>query len=226
MTVDIRQNKTGELIVAHDSDPADFSLVETVLWEPCCGFWLLPEHLQRLHKSAHYFSVAYDEDALIRQLDVIANGLTQQPHVLRVLINLHGNINLSAEPANIDNSPVQATLAKHAIDPTNIYLYHSTTIRHVYDQAMVDGQEVDEVILWNNRGEVTESCTSNLLVEIDGQYYTPPVVSGLLPGTCRARLLAEGRLSERTIIVDELPLCSRIYLINAIVGWREVRLIA
>jgi branched-subunit amino acid aminotransferase/4-amino-4-deoxychorismate lyase len=201
---------------------ADFSLVETILWEPCCGIWLLPEHLLRLRLSAAHFSFAYEEDRLLCQLDEIAGGLAQHAHIIRVLINLRGDIQLSADPASPDNRPVRAALAKHAIDPTNIFLYHSTTNRQVYDQAKAERQEVGEVILWNNRGEVTESCTSNLIVEIDGQYYTPPVEAGLLPGTYRAHLLAEGNLTERPIAIDALPNFSKIYLVNAAIGWREV----
>lgn len=220
MSVQTRPAKSSSLMGA--ARPSDFSLIETILWEPCCGYWLLPEHLLRLRQSATHFAFAYKEDRLLRQLDVITSGLASHVHIIRVLINRPGLIQLSAEAARPDNSPVSAALAKHAVDPTNLFLYHSTTNRQVYAQALADRPGTDEVILWNHRGEVTESCTSNLIVEIDGEHYTPPVEAGLLPGTCRARLLAEGRLTERTVRVAELTLCSRIYLINAVAGWREV----
>ncbi|MBU3937218.1 MAG: aminodeoxychorismate synthase component I, partial [Proteobacteria bacterium] len=34
--------------------PPPFSLVETLLWQPGSGYWLLPEHLERLAASADY----------------------------------------------------------------------------------------------------------------------------------------------------------------------------
>ena len=47
-------------------------------------------------------------------------------------------------------------------------------------------------MLWNERGEVTESTIANVVVEIDGVRYTPPLACGLLGGTFRGELLGVG----------------------------------
>ena len=83
-----------------------------------------------------------------------------------------------------------------------------------------EAEDADEVVLWNERGEVTECCTANLVVEISGRLLTPPVNCGLLPGTYRDFLLKRGILSEQVLTVDDLRNCSRIYLINAVRKWR------
>lgn len=200
----------------------EFSLVESILWDHCCGFWLLPEHLARLSASAAHFDFQYDENALLQKLDTVVKDLGRLPHKIHVLVNQNGEVALSSESAGEDRTAVHAGLAKQPIDTGNIFLYHKTTQRQAYDEAAAGMPEYDEVLLWNSKGEITESCTSNIVVELAGQYYTPPVSCGLLPGTCRARLLQEGRLIESPVAVDQLQNYTKIYLINSVIGWREV----
>jgi para-aminobenzoate synthetase/4-amino-4-deoxychorismate lyase len=203
----------------------EFCLVETILWEPCCGFWLLPEHQHRLRQSAEYFNWKIDEDRLQQQLDLTVQDLNYRPHLIRVSIDRHGEIVLATEIARPDNAPVRAALARQSIDPHNIFLYHSTSNRQIYDDALPVVPEVDEILLWNEKGELTESCTSNLVVKKNDQYYTPPVTCGLLPGTYRSSLIQQGELSERTLTIEQLSDYTEIYLINSRVGWRQVNLV-
>jgi para-aminobenzoate synthetase/4-amino-4-deoxychorismate lyase len=76
------------------------------------------------------------------------------------------------------------------------------------------------VILWNEKGEVTETSTANLLFERDGTLFTPPVSCGLLPGTYRAWLLDLGKIEEKVIRLEDLSDFSRVYLINSVRGER------
>ncbi|MGK0298646.1 MAG: branched-subunit amino acid aminotransferase/4-amino-4-deoxychorismate lyase [Gammaproteobacteria bacterium] len=204
----------------------EFSLIETILWESCCGFWLLPEHLARLKSSAEHFSWQYDENDLQRQLDVCVEGLDRAPHLIRVLVNQNGNIILSVKLSSENRTAVRAGLAKQCIDVENDFIYHKTTRREIYEAATTGMSEFDEVLLWNAKGEVTESCTSNILFELENNMYTPPLSCGLLPGTLRANLLEEGSIKERSILTHQLQDCSKIYLINSAIGWREVILIS
>jgi para-aminobenzoate synthetase/4-amino-4-deoxychorismate lyase len=77
------------------------------------------------------------------------------------------------------------------------------------------------VVLWNEREEITECCSANLVLELSGELMTPPVSSGLLPGTYREYLLSRGVLTERVLTIDDLRNCSQIYLINAVRKWRH-----
>jgi para-aminobenzoate synthetase/4-amino-4-deoxychorismate lyase len=53
-----------------------------------------------------------------------------------------------------------------------------------------------------------------------GKLYTPPVSDGLLPGTLRGQLLAEGEVQERSLHLDQLDEVESWYLVNALRGWR------
>ena len=72
------------------------------------------------------------------------------------------------------------------------FLRHKTTHREVYNRARAARPDSDDVLLVNERGEITESTIANVVAEIDGVRVTPPVACGLLPGVFRAALL-DGR---------------------------------
>ena len=84
---------------------------------------------------------------------------------------------------------------------------------------------MDDVLLWNDRGEVTECTIGNVVVEIDGVRYTPPVESGLLAGTFRAELLDQGLIRERVLTKSDVASAPRLWLINSVRGWVEARLV-
>jgi para-aminobenzoate synthetase/4-amino-4-deoxychorismate lyase len=113
-----------------------------------------------------------------------------------------------------------------ALEPVNSqdrFLYHKTTHRAVYERARAGCPGFDDVILWNERGEVTESTIANVAVERDGALWTPPVRCGLLAGTLRERMLARGELREAVLSVDDLFRCRRVCLLNSVRGQWDVR---
>ena len=72
--------------------------------------------------------------------------------------------------------------------------------------------ECDEIIIVKD-GLVTDSSISNLIFFDGSKWYTP--ARPLLEGTCRSRLLAEGRLLEREIWPEDLNRYEGCKLINA-----------
>ncbi|HLB30043.1 MAG TPA: aminodeoxychorismate synthase component I [Gammaproteobacteria bacterium] len=202
----------------------EFSLLETLLWTPDSGCFLLEEHLRRLRNSAAYFDFNLDEPGLLRRIAECTAGLTPVAHRLRVLAHRNGEIQLEAEPLSTRTGNYHVILAAAAVKTTDPFLYHKTTRRDIYKYALAAAPGHDDVLLWNERGELTESCIANLVVELDGNLHTPPVTCGLLAGVYRETLLREGRISERIIRKEELPVCSRIYLINSVRGMWEIQL--
>jgi para-aminobenzoate synthetase/4-amino-4-deoxychorismate lyase len=81
------------------------------------------------------------------------------------------------------------------------------------------------VLLWNDRGELTESTVASVVVEIGGQRLTPPVACGLLPGVERQVALAEGRAREGVVRISELAPGQRLWLLSSLRGSREARLV-
>jgi para-aminobenzoate synthetase/4-amino-4-deoxychorismate lyase len=114
-------------------------------------------------------------------------------------------------------------LARSPVDSLDPFLYHKTDHRDVYRRALAECPGCDDALLWNERGELTESCIASVVLELQGALFTPPLRSGLLPGIARSQLLAEGRVRERVLRPEDLPRCSRILLVNAVRGtWEAV----
>ena len=119
---------------------------------------------------------------------------------------------------------VVAAVDSMPVDPADVFLYHKTSNRTVYDEAKARSGDVDDVILINPAGEVTETTIGNLAVEIDGAWWTPPVAAGLLPGSYRAELIDTGRLTERPITIAEIKNASGLARVNALRGWETLQL--
>lgn len=194
----------------------NFSLLETILWTPEKDYFLLDLHLERLTTSAQYFAFPIHQLTVQNYLRAIAQTFPPQPQKVRLLLSPQGTLIHELTPFTQTRQPLQICLAASPVDSTNIFLYHKTSDRQIYTQAQQQCPGYDDVILWNENGELTEFCTGNLVVELDGKWYTPPIECGLLAGTFRAWLLEQGSIQERIIRIKELANCSRIFLINSV----------
>ena len=192
-------------------------------------------HIARLSASAEYFDYPVDHTRLTSALDHAVRELKSGVYRLRLLLDADGNVRTTGEPfekqrrAGADgthpeapSAPMTVAIARTPVDSNNRFLYHKTTDRRVYEQAIREHDGVFDVLLRNERGEFTEFTRGNLVVEIDGRRYTPPIDSGLLPGTLRGELLESGAISERVLTRDDLRAARRVWLINSLRGWTPV----
>jgi para-aminobenzoate synthetase/4-amino-4-deoxychorismate lyase len=205
--------------------PPEFSLLESLLWTPEEGYFLLEGHLRRLTDSARYFVFPFDLEAARRKLSALA--LPAAPHKVRLLLHRDGGLDAQAAPLSdiLRPDPARVRQSAQPVNSGDRFLYHKTTWRAVYEAALAACADCDDVLLWNERGELTEACTANLVLEIGGQRVTPPVSSGLLAGTFREWLLQRGEISERVLRVEDLGRCQAIYLINSVRKWRRALLV-
>jgi para-aminobenzoate synthetase / 4-amino-4-deoxychorismate lyase len=203
-----------------------FDLLETMRWTPDEGYALLRQHLTRLAQSAAYFSYAVDPRRVRQDLERFAAGLPRMPHRVRLTVARAGVTHIEAtlfvpEPAGFgDIAPAQLP-----VDSTDPFLYHKTTHRRVYEQALKSRPGFGDVILFNQAGDVTESTIANIAVEIDGVLATPPVRCGLLAGTYRASLLKRKVLHERAFSLPQLFASPNVYLLNSLRGMHKVRVV-
>lgn len=71
----------------------------------------------------------------------------------------------------------------------------------------------DEVILLDERGEVSECTSANIFIETDEGFATPPLSSGCLPGVTRELLLGDARPAD-------VPVAERPFDMNELLGAR------
>jgi len=202
----------------------EFSLLETLRWKPDSGYQFLDYHLRRLEASARYFGFHADIAAIVRALDKQTLRFGGQSQRVRLLVDREGAITLESVPFSTQLRRWHVAMASVPIDNTDCVLYHKTTARRQYDTARANAPGYDDVLLWNDREEMTESCLANIVVRRDGRLLTPPVACGLLAGTFRAHLLDTGRIEEAVITPASLRDAEAIFLINSVRGWIPVTL--
>jgi para-aminobenzoate synthetase/4-amino-4-deoxychorismate lyase len=205
-----------------------FDLVETLRWEPGVGFPLLDRHLARLAGSAEYFGFRFERGTVAAAL-VAAVGGGAGDGSLRVRLTLSPSGEPSVTVAPLPTSPgrpLRLAVDPEPVDPADPLLFHKTTLRDRYDRRRARWPDHDDVLLVNERGEVTESTIANLAVRLGGRWWTPPLASGCLPGVYRAELLARGEIAERPIPRADLERAEAIALLNAVRRWRPAELAA
>ncbi|PPD46072.1 MAG: aminotransferase class IV [Methylocystis sp.] len=187
----------------------DFGLIETLLWTREDGFALLPEHLARLAASSAALGFAHDEEKVTAALRASVSQPVAQRLRARLVLARDGAIETSATPvAAISPKTVwRVALARRRFDSRDPLLRHKTTRRALYEDELAEAARrkgADEVLFLNERDELCEGARCNLFVQAGDTLLTPPLSSGLLPGTLRARLIAEGRAAERLLPQDAL----------------------
>src|SRR5205823_3049250 len=137
------------------------------------------------------------------------------------VLSTEGDLVIAETAAEVRGQPVRLKVAPTAVSSADRFLFHKTTNRGVYDKARAACADGDDVVLWNERGEVTETSTANLVIESGGRMITPPVECGLLAGTLRSALLERGELEEEIVDLEALKLAGRVFVINSVRGWRS-----
>jgi len=205
--------------------PLPFSLLETILWTPEEGFFLQEKHTTRILDSAAYFDIPITKEKLEEYLKKISAEFSE-PQRIRVLLDQAGKLDCEAYPFENTKTiqPLRAVLAKEPVDSNNIFLYHKTTNRDIYESAREGFEEFDDVLLYNELGELTEFTIGNLVVELNSQLLTPPISCGVLAGTFRAHLVEAGQVLERTIPIDQLSNYTKIFRVNSIRKWQRVQI--
>jgi len=202
----------------------EFSLFETMSWDPHEGFFLQEKHVYRLMDSAKYFDFPVSRESIEEHLKKITAGFTA-PHRVRLLVDETGNLSSESTLHQPIPKTICAHLARRSVNSQDIFLFHKTTQRGTYENARLDFSDCDDVLLHNEHGELTEFTIGNLVVELDGQLLTPPVECGLLPGTFRAHLVETGQVAERILPVERLKDCAKIFRVNSVRKLEQVDLI-
>ena len=218
------QNKSAIL----SASSQDFELFETMLWNSSKKIFLEKLHLDRLKDSAEFYNYKFHSEKISDKLqDYLKNMEPESEKVIRLFLAKDGEIRLttSAYKEQDKDKPQFISLATRPVNSEDRSLYHKTTNRSVYENAIGENPDCDDILLWNEAGNITESTISNVIFKKDSEYYTPPVSCGLLSGTYRAHLISQGHLKERIIPKAEINLYSEIYLINSVRGKYPVKLI-
>lgn len=217
----VAADEYGEALLkmAFFTDPArPVTLIETLLWERGRGYALLARHLDRLAASAGYFGLPFHRAAVVALLE--DQSFPADRMRVRLTLDAAGPAITAVElPPN--PHVFRFAIAEERLDSQSLWLAHKTTNRAFYDAPRQRAHAtlgVDEVVFHNERGELTEGSITNLFVERGSRLLTPPLSSGLLPGTLRAELLDSGKAIEQVLTLADLEAADAIWLGNSVRG--------
>lgn len=201
----------------------DFGLIETLLWTRGEGIHLLDEHLARLRASARELGFALDEAAFLRALEDLTRAPQAERLRLRIVLHRDGRLETGAIPIEpIEQGAVwRVAVARRRFASNDPLLRHKTTRRELYEGELAEANArygADEVLFLNERDEVCEGARASVFLSRDGVLLTPPVESGLLPGTLRASLLASGRARESVLRLGDFGERAEFYMGNSVRG--------
>jgi branched-chain amino acid aminotransferase len=178
-----------------------FETIKTVDGQP----WALSRHMRRALNSARRNDQAFPNEDLIRS--AVAETIAENPHLigrLRLLFGVDGSFRVTHQQyVEID---AYANLGVIQLDSEI-----STPVekRYPYTQnlemlARAKNAGFDDYMIVNNDGFVTETAIANLVFRVNGQWITPPLSDGVLPGVMRALLVEKNRVIVRQIWANQL----------------------
>ena len=200
----------------------DFGLIETLLWTRTAGFYLLDDHVARLRQSAAALGFRCSEAAVRAAL---ARAVDAQPEeTLRVRLTLARDGAATAAPSRSPClRPMRAgvsPIASVRFDSKDPLLgtrrraegsWRKRSPRRTCASARTRPSS-------STRGTSSaKGSRSNLFVAQDGILLTPPVASGLLPGTLRGRLISGGSAREKVLLPPDLER-AELYMGNSVRG--------
>ena len=205
-----------------------FDLLETLLLQEG-HYAFLDRHLSRLLLAAKRFGHLADMPAIRAALAAHAATYPHQLRRVRLLVSTSGEITitctaLQSAPTNwlagsVDAERVTIALALHAVDSRHEFLRYKTTARSAYDVHIASSENSFDILLWNERFEVTEFTRGNVVISLDGKLLTPALDCGLLRGVLRAELLEKKVIRESIIHKEDLARAEAIWFINSVRGW-------
>lgn len=219
----------------------EFKLIETLVWIPQQGYFLLEKHLQRLSRSARYFLFQCDIGKIKKELSMLVDYFTDKPRKIRLLLQKDGKYSIETTACNqpdLLSLPTQCcskrgglptiAISNKQVNSNSTWFYHKTTNRELYNNEFAKAMAVGcaDMIFLNDKGKLTEGCISNIFLYMDGTYVTPPVKDGLLAGVMREFLLEEGggQIREQSLTVDDLQAAQIVCICNSVRGVTEVKL--
>lgn len=178
----------------------------------------LEQHLTRLREASRYFAYPYNEPKLLNDLqEQLAHVDPSLDYRCRIALQKNGSFQLTiTELTDLPASYLQAQLTEQKLDLATPFTYFKTSQRNHL------AANHHEQIFYLPDGSLLETTIGNLVLEIEGQLYTPPAHLPLLDGIYRRHLLETQQVEEKLLTLNDLTDADRIYACNALRGLYEL----
>ncbi|MEI9907915.1 MAG: aminotransferase class IV [Actinomycetota bacterium] len=188
-----------------------------------CSF--INEHLERAERSAQILGMDFPlRKSLLKRIEanIASHQIGSGEGRLRVSFSRTGEVEASYSPYVKWNRAAQIVTSDwlvHESSPiVGIKALPFRSHLAAIEKARFDG--FDEIVRFNTSGFLCEGATANLLVRLDGNWITPNLASGCLPGIIRAFFIDHLAVKEQAITRDEFEQCDAIFLTSSL---REIQ---
>lgn len=200
-----------------------FYIFETIYFNSKSGYRYLNLHLKRLLCSANYFNFKFNEKIIRDKLYVTCKQLSiNKSYGVRLILHQSGYCDVQSRVLNPVLNTVKVFISHHKTSSKNIFLKHKSTIRTMYDNAIKIAQQHNgyDMLFFNEKNQLTEGGRTNVFIQLNNTWYTPPLSAGVLPGIMRSIILHNSHYctSEKNISRTDLLKASKIILCNALRG--------
>ena len=183
-------------------------------------------HMRRMGEAAAHFGFVWSVHAARQELQIASLRHLDGKWRVRLLLAADGQFKFEVFALQPTAVPVRLQLADRpfAEAHSEFVRYKTTRRAHYAAFAPAAGSGVFDTVLWNEAGEITETTFGNIAALVDGRWITPPLACGLLPGVGRAVALAEGRVTEAVLRVEDVPRVQAWAFVNSLRGWLDATL--
>src|SRR5699024_5507217 len=137
------------------------------------SYTVVDHHIKRAQESAAYFDYSSNLKNIEHQLQQLKHTHDTRSWRVRLPVNQNGSNDITTTSIQKSSENKLVRFAAAPINKNSRFLYHKTTNRTMYQQ--LQQKDVFDVLLWNEEGAITEFTFGNIVVEIDGTLFTPPV---------------------------------------------------
>jgi branched-chain amino acid aminotransferase len=167
--------------------------------------WALSRHMRRALNSARRNDQPFPNEEMIRA--AVAETITANPYSigrLRLLFGVDGSFCAThQEYLEIERTAMLGIRRlDEAVSVPVEKRYPYTQNLQIVAEAKSAG--FDDYILINPDGFITETAIANLVFQLDGEWITPPLSDGVLPGVMRALLVEKNGVIVRQITANQL----------------------
>jgi len=201
-------------------------LIETMRVDPGNRITLLQGHLARLRASCTALGYDWPGEAMIAALQAHGAALDARcTHRLRLLVGPKGSYSIDTTVLPPTPEPVTLRLSPEPLKADPFWLRHKTTHRPWYAAAQqwLDAHPACFDIVFCNEGDgLCEGTRTNVYVrDGSGNWLTPLLENGALPGVQRQALLDAGRVREAALTRNDFLAAPSIRVSNALRGWLD-----
>lgn len=188
-------------------------------------------HLARLNNSCEILKIGMPEpeeitagvrqllksqQGALRRLRITLYEGVHRPQLLLSLVEFtpwpaQVSVNISPWTRNVNSAITGAKCASYAENAVALNLAKELNYA--------------ETLIFNNTGQLAEAATSNIVIVVDGEAITPPLISGCLPGITRQVLVDEGSMREASIDAGLLASASAAALLSSTRGVQPINVL-